>query len=78
LSGNSQPSVDIHGGSVPLTMNVSDTKAMGTTIPLVTAIVACGVGSRRAAARPIALNDTDASTRVTRTAGSVLAKTWTP
>jgi len=78
LSGNIQPSVAIQGGSVPVTMNVSETKAMGITIPLVTAIVACGVGSRRATARPIALNDTDASTRVTRTAGRVLAKTWTP
>ncbi len=64
LSGKAQPIAASQSGISPLNMNMSEMKASGMTMPLLTASVSCIVGSAMASASPRALKQADATTRV--------------
>ena len=68
LRGNSQPIVANQSGIEPVIMNMSEMKARGMTMPLLTATVSSMDGRAMASARPRALKQADARRRVTRIA----------
>ena len=70
LRGKSQPIVDSHCGIWPPIMNMSEMKASGMTMPLLTASVSCIVGSAMASASPRALKLADAMSSVTTIAAT--------